>query len=256
MNRPFATPCYIDLLGHVPADLRPHVGCFSFNRRGGVSTRPFNELNLGSGTGDREENVRKNLSLIRDFTGLDRIFCLNQVHGTEIFQLKDRHVGSGKEVFVVGQGDGIITDAQGVGLMVRHADCQAVVLFDPVKRAIANIHCGWRGSVNAILPRAVDMFVDLYGSRPGDLWAGISPSLGPCCAQFRHWKEMLPEWMHSFRTGVDRFDFWAVSRMQLENAGIPEKQIFCAEICTACNNDFFSYRREHVTGRLGTVIGL
>ena len=240
----------------MPPDLRRSVKCFSFNRRCGVSARPFNDLNVGSSVGDREENVRTNLGLVRKFSGLENIICVHQVHGVKIFHAASRHCSPDKESAARPEADGIISQRPNTGLMIRHADCQAAVMFDPVQTVAANIHCGWKGSIEGILPKAVREMSNIYGSRPRDIWAGISPSLGPCCAEFRDWRTMLPEWMHSFRTRPDHFNFWAISRMQLVNAGIPEKQIFCAGICTACNRDYFSYRREGITGRMGTVIAL
>ena len=138
--------------------------------------------------------------------------------------------------------------------MIRHADCQAVVMFDARNRVIANIHCGWRGSASRILTLAVKEFASVYGSSPKDLWVGISPSLGPCCGEFKHWRTMLLEWLHAFRCNGNHIDFWQVSISELSEAGIPKRQIYCASICTVCNQEYFSYRRDKTTGRLATVV--
>jgi copper oxidase (laccase) domain-containing protein len=52
------------------------------------------------------------------------------------------------------------------------------------------------------------------------------------------------------------FDFWAISRAQLCGAGVLPENITVAEVCTYCNQDYFSYRRNKETGRFGSVIGL
>ena len=247
---------HINLLRHVPPDLRRDVKSFSFSRWGGVSARPFDELNVGCGAGDRKENVRTNLGLIRKFSGLEKIISVHQVHGSKILHAAGGHFSPAEEPGSEPEADGIISQAPNTGLMIRHADCQAVVMFDPVQKVAANIHCGWRGSIEGILSKGVRELSNIYGSRPRDIWAGISPSLGPCCGEFRDWKAMLPEWIHLFQVRPGHFDFWAISKMQLTSAGIPEKQIYCAGICTACNRDYFSYRREGLTGRMGTVIAL
>ncbi len=243
-----------DLLAHVPSSLRQGLKCMSFDRWGGVSKPPFHELNVGELTGDEPANVKANSEMVRNVLGASHVVSVRQVHGTDFLHVKNvacNHVGGGPV-----RADGIFTAERDMGLMIKHADCQAVVMFDPEKCVIANIHCGWRGSVGNILKKAVDEFVAVYGSRAHDIWVGISPSLGPCCAEFRQWKETLPAWLHGFRKGRDHFDFWKVSKKQLEEAGVPPDQIFCSEICTVCSKDYFSYRREKTTGRLATVIAI
>jgi copper oxidase (laccase) domain-containing protein len=96
---------------------------------------------------------------------------------------------------------------------------------------------------------------------PANLLAVISPSLGPCCAEFIHYKNELPAWMHAFQIRPHHFDFWAISRKQLLDAGVLPGHIDTAGLCTRCNSRFFSYRRarataDGITGRNGSVIGL
>ena len=244
----------IDLLAHVPLSLRQGLKCMSFARWGGVSNPPFHELNVGELTGDEAANVKANLEMVRKVLGASHVVSVRQVHGTDFLHVKKGTCNLTADQPV--RADGIFTTERDVGLMIKHADCQAVVMFDPERCVIANIHCGWRGSVGNILKKAVDEFVEVYGSRAHDIWAGIGPSLGPCCAEFRQWKETFPAWLHGFRKGGDHFDFWKVSKNQLEEAGVPSGQIFCPEICTVCSKDHFSYRREKTTGRLATVIAL
>ena len=52
--------------------------------------------------------------------------------------------------------DALFTTEKGVGLAITHADCLAVIFYDPVHEAIAVIHAGWRGLVQNILARTVD----------------------------------------------------------------------------------------------------
>jgi len=242
---------HIDLLSHVPEELKPGVRCFSFNRWGGVSSPPYNQLNVSYDVGDETQNVSKNLKIIKEFTGAKELFFLRQVHGNEIIFIdSDDKEGTPPEA------DALLTSTPGKGLTIKHADCQAVVLYDPTVNAIANVHCGWRGNINEILPKAVSRLSSQHGSSPANIWAGISPSLGPCCAEFRDWKSMLPKWMHRFKVWQNHFNFWSVSIHQLANSGIPKEQIFCAQICTACNENYFSYRREGTTGRQATVVVL
>ena len=52
-------------------------------------------------------------------------------------------------------------------------------------------------------------------------------------------------------------DLIAANRAILADAGVPLARIFSSGFCTACRTDlFFSYRREHTTGRLMAAIGI
>ncbi len=246
---------YVDLLSHMPRELRQGLKCFSFSRWGGFSQGPYAQLNVGDEVGDRPEHVRANLDLIKGFMQVPLMAWANQVHGTSFFCADDLEELAG-QASSMPEADGIFTSRPGIGLLIKHADCQAVVMYDPVRKVAANVHCGWRGSVQNILQRAVKRFIQDYGSRPSDIWAGISPSLGPCCAEFKGWKKELPAWIEGFQAGPNHFDFWDVSRHQLLEAGIPREQISCAQVCTKCSMDHFSYRRDHITGRLATVVAL
>jgi hypothetical protein len=87
-----------------------------------------------------------------------------------------------------------------------------------------------------------------------DILAVIGPSLGPCCAEFTSYKEIFPEAFRKFIVRDNHFDLWEISRRQLLDAGLEEKMIDIAGICTRCNTDFFySYRGEGITGRFATV---
>jgi YfiH family protein len=230
-----------------PAGIR----CVSFNRWGGVSAAPFNELNVGFNVGDDPAAVAENRYRICDEIGTGRLIDAGQVHGDRLVVVKGPEAENGLEGI-----DGLMTREPGLALLIQHADCQAVVIYDPIKRAVSNIHCGWRGNVAGILLKAVRAMKRLYGSSPSDLWAYLSPSMGPCCGEFRGWKELLPEEFYPLRTRGEHFDFWAISRRQLGSAGIPFGQIELARICTVCSTDHFSYRREGRTGRCGTVVML
>lgn len=151
--------------------------------------------------------------------------------------------------------DALVAPEPGVSLLVKVADCQAIIFYDPVTRAVALTHSGWRGSVQNIIGATVARMVDL-GVDPANLKAAISPSLGPCCAEFINYKQELPESFQAFMTKNNHFDFWAISRRQLLEAGVAENHIEVAGICTKCSSDFFSYRRGDQWGRFGVMAGV
>ena len=152
------------------------------------------------------------------------------------------------------EGDAIITNAPGVAIMVMQADCQGVILYDPENRVVATVHCGWRGQVQNILSRVITKMQSLFGTKTTLLRAAIGPSLGPCCAEFKGYKELFPTYFREFMTGENHFDLWAISIRQLQLCGLIRNHIEVAGICTKCATDqFFSFRGEGRTGRFGTV---
>jgi len=222
-----------------------------FTRRGGVSPPPFDTLNTSFSTGDQEDRVGANLKRIKHAMGAKRLIFMNQVHGTGIWVLrKARPHLSDQPV----QADAVITDLQDVAIMVKQADCQAVILFDPGKRVVANVHCGWRGNTHDFLATVLKRMKTEFGVEPADLRAAIGPSLGPCCAEFVTHRKLFPQLFSRFMVRKDYFDLWKISRWQLVEAGLSEDHIEIAGMCTRCRTDFFySYRAEKVTGRSATV---
>ncbi len=226
-----------------------------WTRHGGVSPAPYDSLNLSYTVGDEPARVQKNRALVREAMGLAELISVGQVHGCNTLILTDR-----QEVLAardLGGIDILITNLPEVGLLIKQADCQAVVLFDPVQRVIANIHCGWRGNVHNVIGQAVRRLQEAFGSRPEQLYAGISPSLGPCCAEFKNYRQEFPAafWGYQVRPGY--FDLWQISVDQLRAAGLRADQIQVAGLCSRCQGeDFFSYRRDKVTGRNATVVAL
>jgi YfiH family protein len=141
-----------------------------------------------------------------------------------------------------------------VGLLIKQADCQAVILYDPDKHVLANVHCGWRGNVADILGTTVKHMSRDFECKPVDILAGIGPSLGPCCGEFKGYEDIFPASFRPFMVSENYFDLWSLSRNQLIAAGLKKGNIQTAGVCTKCRTDlFFSYRAEGATGRFGTV---
>jgi YfiH family protein len=229
----------------------------TFDRHHGVSGAPFASLNCSFSVGDQTEKVQSNRQRIKKMLGINCLISARQVHGDQIFRVEE---GSDCDQELEGV-DGLMTNTKGVGLMIQHADCQAVLLHDPVQSAVAAVHCGWRGSVIGIIEKTVRMMRSCYQSRPEDLIASISPSLGPCCAEFTNHRQELPASFLAFQHRDNYFDFWMISKAQLMAAGLQAEKIRTAEICTSCSTDFFSYRRarrqgDGTTGRNCSIIAL
>jgi polyphenol oxidase len=229
-----------------------------FTRHGGVSGQPYATLNAAWNNGDAPDAVRENLLRIKEVMGLEQLTASKQTHGDTIHIVDEEGLARAEvchPVFFTPPGDALVTALHGVGLLIKIADCQAIFLVDPVREVIANVHCGWRGSVASIPEKAVACLRDRFGTKPEDLLAGVSPSLGPCCAEFRHYTRELPAPFWSFQTKPRYFDFWAITRWQLLRAGLRPDRIEIARRCTVCESeDFFSYRGEKTTGRNAAVL--
>jgi YfiH family protein len=226
-----------------------------YTRHGGVSEPPYQSLNASYATGDKGDRVAINLRMIQQTLGARRLMGMKQVHGTHIVTLtQEQAPASEAGVF---QADAMVTNLTGVALMVKQADCQAVILFDPDKKVIANVHCGWRGNTANLLAGVIDTMRASFGCTPATLRAAIGPSLGPCCAEFTSYEALFPESFRRFMVRRNYFDLWEISRWQLVQAGLRNDRIELAGVCTRCRTDlFFSYRGEGTTGRFATVVML
>lgn len=229
-----------------------------FTRNGGGSKGPLDSLNVGLNCGDDPAVVTLNRKQIQKKMGLKSMVFLNQVHGAGIKVIQKDDDGTSRTNNQMNAADAVITDMKDLGLVIQVADCQAVLLVDPEIRVIANIHSGWRGSVNNIIGRCITVMAERFHCRPENVIAGISPSLGPCCSEFIHYKNEIPHQLWKYKA-ADRpfFDFWEISRDQLMDKGVKKTHIENMNICTKCRMDqFYSYRGEKNTGRFACVIAM
>jgi copper oxidase (laccase) domain-containing protein len=116
----------------------PELAHAVFTRHTGVSAAPFDSLNIGFKVDDEDARVRQNRDrLMQSMPGGQWVFA-HQVHGTDVLAV-DSHSDDSPPT-----GDALVTRARCQMLVIQVADCQAVMLYDPVKKVIANIHAGWR----------------------------------------------------------------------------------------------------------------
>lgn len=234
----------------------PRVKHAVFLRHGGFSGGPFSSLNAGFHVGDQSEHVKGNLRQIQDqiqrqVPDWKHLISGRGCHGKDIALVDER------DSQVIPDVDGLITSTPGVTLMMKHADCQVALFYDPIHHAAANIHSGWRGSVANIYVEAIQAMHQSFGSDPRDLLVCISPSLGPDEAEFINYRTELPEEFWHFQVRPTYFDFWSISEFQLQEAGILPHHIEVARLSTYANSfDFFSYRRDKITGRHASCITL
>jgi YfiH family protein len=238
-------------------------------RLGGVSRKQYQSLNLGLNAGDREQAALENRASLCNALKLNPldIVTANQVHGTHVSIVTKNERGRGASSYFesIPRTDALVTNTPGIPLMILTADCVAVFLYDPVKKAAGVAHASWKGTLGRISQEMVRVMKQSFGSRPEQMIAGIAPSIGPCCYEVR--EDVIEPFSDEFpderdriftvlRKGKTHLDLWAANRLQLVAAGLPGENIECAELCTACRTDlFYSYRKERKkTGRIGNIV--
>ena len=155
-----------------------------------------------------------------------RFVTAGQVHGGEAAVVDE------KTVVPVPGVDGLITASPAVCLGIYVADCCAVYLADPVRRVIALLHSGRKGSELGITTAAVEKMRAHFGCAPADITVQLSPCIRP-----PHYEVDIP----------------ALIIAQCRAAGV--RQVFDCGTCTGANVDrHYSYRIER--GRTGRMLAL
>ena len=241
------------------------------SRVGGVSAWPYASLNQGLHVGDDPQRVMENRHHL--FAALGLSFSCSvvpaQVHGDLVHLASRQDAGAGTDRLetAIPDCDALITNETGLPLVTHHADCAALLILDPEKRAVGLAHAGWKGTVKKIGVRTIEEMGRAFGTRPQDCLVGISPSIGPCCyevdapvleqfaAAFDYFAELIQP--RPNRRAV--LDLWQANRRPLLEIGVREESIFVSRLCTCCREQhFFSYRREAggITGRMAAFIML
>jgi YfiH family protein len=191
----------------------------------------------------------------RDLTrglGLSGWVELHQVHGSAMHVDPDPTDLDRASTL---EGDGACTGREGLALVVKTADCQPILLTDIRGTAVAALHVGWRGNTVNFPARGVAAFCEAYGVRTEDVLAVRGPSLGPGAAEFVNFEaEWPPEFAPWFDHTLRVMDLWALTRSQLEGAGLSPRRIFSLDLCTRSLPEmFFSYRRGHAGRQVSLV---
>ena len=168
--------------------------------------------------------------------------------------------------------DAFITNLPGVAIGVRTADCVPVLLYDPVKRVVAAVHAGWKGTVLHNVQETVSVMRQHFKCMPADIRAAIGPGIGP--DSFQVGEEVAVKFKEagfpidkiwSFRgagdgkpmSGGHHIDLFLANRWLLEQAGVPAGNIQVCGIDTYTCEAYFSARREGVEcGRIINSIRL
>ena len=147
--------------------------CF-FSRKNGFSKGHYLSLNCGLGSGDKKENVLKNLNLVSKKIGCrsEALITLNQIHSNKVVYFENESSLENKL-----PGDAIVTKIKNVAIGILTADCAPILLYDHSKKIIGCIHSGWKGALNGVIRNTVKKFVEL-NSNIDNLIAVVGPCIG------------------------------------------------------------------------------
>jgi hypothetical protein len=223
-------------------------------RTGGVSSPPYETLNLGAGVGDDPDAVTANREVVARACSLSAgdLAWMHQVHGADVCYLG---AGTGQPP---GPVDAIFTDVPGRALCVLVADCLPVLIADPVARIAGAAHAGREGMVAGVVPALVSAMAEA-GARPARMRALTGPAICGGCYEVPPGLQervcaAVPQARCQTLDGTTGLDIPAGVRAQLAAAGVG--WVRSLPRCTKESADLFSYRRDGVTGRFAGIVWL
>lgn len=225
------------------APLEPPIRGFATTRAGGVSSSPFDSLNLGTACGDDPACVVENRTRLASLLPASPCW-LKQVHGDRVIHLDDWVPDMA--------ADAAWTDRPGQVCAVLTADCLPILVADRQGRCVAAVHAGWRGLAADVVWRCIATLP----VAPGALAAWIGPRI--CRSHYEVGTEVrdaftgMDEAFVSTREGHWQADLARIARSKLVEAGV--SRVIDSRACTAGEGRFFSYRRDRHTGRMASVI--
>jgi len=229
------------------------VKALSTCRLGGVSGGEYGTFNLASHVGDDELLVSQNKSILVEKGGLpEQPIWLEQVHGTSVLDIDN------VDKLDVPQADASISRKANKVCAVMTADCLPILLCKKDGSAVAAIHAGWRGLLAGVVENTVARLAE-----PQNILAWLGPAIGPENFEVggevkTAFVERSPVMQQAFQQ-VDEThyhaDLYALARITLLQSGV--KKMYGGEHCTYNQADqFYSYRRDGVTGRMASLIWL
>ncbi|RDX37381.1 peptidoglycan editing factor PgeF [Vibrio campbellii] len=226
-----------------------NVKAFASTRVGGFSTAPYQGLNLGAHVGDDLSIVVKNRDWLAQEAKMPSApIWLNQTHSTVVAQVSE-------PTTQVLDADGVFTSSSQVVCSAMTADCLPVLLTNTQGTQVAAVHAGWRGLANGIVENALELF-------SGEVMAWLGPAIGP--QAFEVGDDVLQAFVdfdsqaHQAFTPRDVEGKWLADMSKLATQRLNKfgiTQVFDSCLCTFQHKeDFYSYRRDGVTGRQATFI--
>ena len=229
-------------------------------RQGGISFAPYDSLNLGDHVGDESARVIANRQLLRKYLPAEPIW-LKQTHSIQVSTPDSRSRFSTKPY----EADAAVTNIPEEVLVIMTADCLPVLLSNDDGTVIGAAHAGWRGLCDGVLENTVSEMLKLSNQTSAiNFMAWMGPAIGPESFEVgedvvgRFQECGLHDMQHCFlpipnKPGKYLADLYQLARDRLKRAGVNSN--FGGDLCTVLDQEqFFSYRRDGVTGRFASLI--
>lgn len=236
-------------------------------RMGGVSKGQYSSMNMSTTNGDDFISVKKNYEIICEAVNINpkNLVLSKQTHTDNIRTVNEDDCGKG--IFSerdYDDVDGLITNVSGIALVTQYADCTPLLFYDPIKKVIANVHSGWRGTVKQIGAKAVNRMVSEFGCQKENIVAAIGPCIGKCCYEvddpvyneFEKITDLDNDKIFSSKdNGKYMLDLGEANRQILINAGIKAENIDVTDLCTHCHSEYFHSHRA-TGGKRGNLAAI
>lgn len=234
---------------------------FISTRVGGFGEEPFSDLNLALHVGDEQKIVLRNRQeLARNLQiPFENFVFANQTHSENIFVATKKNRGKGvfEGADAIKNVDAFITKEKETAIVVLVADCVPVLFFDKKQKVAAVVHAGWQGTLKEIAKKTVEKMLAEFNCQSENIIAGIGPSIGPCHFEvqedvFLQFEKVFGKENKALIREAEKLfiDLWELNKKQLLGVGISKDNIEIMGKCTVCENkDFFSARKEKITGR-------
>ncbi|DAB32179.1 MAG TPA: hypothetical protein CFH79_05255 [Sulfurospirillum sp. UBA11407] len=196
----------------------------------------------------------KLLSLVGD----KRIIFMNQTHSSNVYVVDKNSLD------VILDCDAIISNDSTLALCVVVADCNPILFYDAKKHVIGVAHAGRLGTYQSIVIKTIVKMQEVFGCAIEDLHVKIGPSIRKCCYEvglevvegfFTFDKRMVKEFTCT-KEGRIYLDLLSLNLEQLKSLHVKENQIEISPVCTCCNEEYFSYRRDKTKNRFCGLITL
>jgi polyphenol oxidase len=235
-----------------------NIHALQTNRHAGYSHTPFDSLNFGMHVKDNPIHVAQNRQLLSQYLPSEPVW-LNQVHGLNVLNT-DEIVAA--DTTCVPDADASFSTRNNVVCVTMTADCLPVLLCDVKGTVVAAVHAGWRGLCDGVLEASIHAVCKAAQIKSADLMAWLGPAIGPNA--FEVGAEVRQQFLAidqqaetAFKPHGDKWlgDLYAIATQRLNNLGVT--QIYGGGRCTFTEKDqFFSFRRDNITGRMATLIWL
>jgi YfiH family protein len=236
-------------------------------RIGGYSYFPYESLNLGFHTEDKNNLVRENREKIYKSLNLspDDIIFAEQIHSNNIklVDSNDKRSGVYNYDSSLKNIDGLISTDNSIVLGGLFADCVPIYIMDKSQGYFALIHAGWKGTFYNILKETINYFKFELESTAKDLMIVMGPSIAGNNYEVSF--DLIKKFKNKFEYNSKYYiksnnSYWLDLKrlnkaISLDN-GIKNENLYISKLCTYDRkNLFYSYRRDSgTTGRMAAFL--